>query len=341
MNVFGVPGKVRGPIEDIDIDATEIHLDWEIPDDTGGSDITGYVIEKKLSTMDKFSLVTASCSRSQFRVKKLEEKAEYVFRICAENKYGLGPWLESPPFTCRSKYRRPTAPSSPQFYEVTANTMTMIWNPPQSTGGIELTGYYIEKRERNAILWTKVNKRPIKDPEHRCTGLLEGLEYQFRVYCENKVGVSAISDPSKFQRAFDQVSEPQDLEVVDINRDSVSLKWKEPKFNGGANITSYNVEKRSGLDNRWYRANFTSITEMEYTVTALTPGEDYQFRIVARNALGTMSKPSTPTDKIIPHDEFVAPQILFEKELLDGVFTRNGKTIVLKARVTGKPYPRI
>ena len=109
--MFGVPGKIRGPIEQIDIDATEIHLDWEIPDDIGGSDITGYVIEKKLSTMDKFSLVTASCSRSQFRVKKLEEKAEYVFRICAENKYGLGPWLESPPFTCRSKYRRPTAPS--------------------------------------------------------------------------------------------------------------------------------------------------------------------------------------------------------------------------------------
>merc|ERR1712131_124063 len=144
LNVFGVPGKVRGPIEAIDIDATEIHLDWEIPDDTGGSDITGYVIEKKLATMDKFNLVTASCTRSQFRVKKLEEKCEYVFRICAENKYGLGPWLESPPFTCRSKYRKPTAPSSPQFYEVTANTMTMIWNAPQSTGGTELLGYYLE-----------------------------------------------------------------------------------------------------------------------------------------------------------------------------------------------------
>ena len=27
LNVFGVPGKVRGPIEAIDVDATEIHLD--------------------------------------------------------------------------------------------------------------------------------------------------------------------------------------------------------------------------------------------------------------------------------------------------------------------------
>ena len=78
-----------------------------------------------------------------------------------------------------------------------------------------------------------------------------------------------------------------------------------------------------------------------YTVTALTPGEDYKFRFVARNALGTMFKPSTLTDKIFPNDEFVASQILFKKKLLDGFFTRNDKTIVLKARVTGKPYPRI
>ena len=98
LNVFGVPGKVKGPIEAIDIDATEIHLDWEIPTETGGSDITGYVIEKKLSSMDKFTLVTASCTRSQFKVKKLEEKSEYVFRICAENKYGFN--VKLPIFTC-------------------------------------------------------------------------------------------------------------------------------------------------------------------------------------------------------------------------------------------------
>ena len=81
LNVFGVPGKVHGPIEFIDVDATEVHLDWEIPEDTGGSEITGYVIEQRISTMDKFKMVTASCSRSQYRVKKLEERQEYVFRI--------------------------------------------------------------------------------------------------------------------------------------------------------------------------------------------------------------------------------------------------------------------
>ena len=76
-------------------------------------------------------------------------------------------------------------------------------------------------------------------------------------------------------------------------------------------------------------------------MTALTPGEDYQFRVIARNAIGTMSKPSQPTEKVIPHDEFVAPQIMFDKELLDGIYTRNEKLIVLKAQVTGKPAPRI
>ena len=181
---------------------------------------------------------------------KLSEKVEYVFRICAENKYGLGQWLKSPPMITRSKFRMPTAPTTPEFDEIAANHMTLVWNGPQSTGGTELFGYYLEKRERNALLWTKVNKRPIQGTEHKVTGILEGLEYQFRVHCENKVGFSKNSDPSVFQRAFDPVTEPLELELIDINRDSVTIQWKEPKFNGGTNIASYNVEKRSDLDNR-------------------------------------------------------------------------------------------
>ena len=341
INVFGSPGKIKGLIEFSEITANSMILTWEAPDDNGGSDITNYIIEKKETANNFWTPVNANCCRTTLKAAKLHEKTEYVFRVAAENKYGMGEFVESQEVIAKYPFRTPGQPSQPEVVEITSESMTVCWNESYSDGGTEITGYYIERKERNAILWTKLHVAPLKHREFKTTGLIEGLEYQFRVYAENMVGISQPSEPSKPERAHNVVSPPSCPDWTDITRDTVSLKWNPPKNDGGSRIIGYNVEKRSGSDGRWFKCNYTNVSGCEFTVTSLSAGEKYQFRVFARNASGTVSKPSLPTAEIICHDDFKPPSIHLSSGLLDGVSIRAGSTLKLKAMISGKPPPAI
>lgn len=66
--------------------------------------------------------------------------------------------------------------------------MILSWERPSSDGGSPLTGYCIEKKERNSLLWVKANESMVKATQYTCTGLIEGLEYTFRVSALNMAG---------------------------------------------------------------------------------------------------------------------------------------------------------
>ena len=53
--------------------------------------MTGYIIEKRLSTTHKWEkAATVDPSVTQFVIENLKEKSEYYFRISAENEVGAG-----------------------------------------------------------------------------------------------------------------------------------------------------------------------------------------------------------------------------------------------------------
>lgn len=60
-----------------------------------------------------------------------------------------------------------------------------------------MTGYWIEKKERNTILWVRENKLPCLECHYKVSNLIEGLEYQFRVYAMNLAGLSKPSEASR------------------------------------------------------------------------------------------------------------------------------------------------
>lgn len=60
-------------------------------------------------------------------------------------------------------------------------------------------------------------------------------------------GLSSPSEPSKFERARNIVSQPGCPDWTDVTRDSVSLVWTPPMNDGGSKIIGYNVEKTCGM----------------------------------------------------------------------------------------------
>lgn len=65
-------------------------IQWESPENDGGSEIIGYVIEKKLEYVPKWEkVVTLEAFSLEYTAVNLKDKSDYVFRVSAENAVGL------------------------------------------------------------------------------------------------------------------------------------------------------------------------------------------------------------------------------------------------------------
>uniref|UniRef100_A0A8C6X0I9 Titin n=1 Tax=Naja naja TaxID=35670 RepID=A0A8C6X0I9_NAJNA len=219
--------------------------------------------------------------------------------------------------------------------------MIVQWHEPINDGGSRILGYHLERKERNSILWTKVNKTIIQDTHYKATNLEENIEYEFRVSAENIVGVGKASKVSECYVARDACDPPGCPEAIVVTRSAITLQWTKPEYDGGSKITGYVVEKRDLPDGRWMKASFTNITETQFTVTGLTEDQRYEFRVIARNAAGAVSKPSDSTGPITAKDEVELPRISMDPKYKDAIVVNAGETFKLEADVHGKPIPTI
>uniref|UniRef100_A0A8B9NAS4 Titin n=1 Tax=Accipiter nisus TaxID=211598 RepID=A0A8B9NAS4_9AVES len=235
----------------------------------------------------------------------------------------------------------PRPPGTPFVTTVTKDSMVVQWHEPINDGGSRVLGYHLERKEKNSILWAKVNKTIIQDTSFKTTNLEEGIEYEFRVSAENIVGVGKTSKVSECYVARDPCDPPGCPEAIIIKRSSITLQWTKPEYDGGSKITGYIVEKRDLPDGRWMKASFTNIIETQFTVTGLTEDQRYEFRVIAKNAAGAISKPSDSTGPITARDEVELPRISMDPKYKDTIVVNAGETFRLEADVHGKPLPTI
>lgn len=97
---------------------------------------------------------------------------------------------------------------------------------------------------------------------------------------------------------------PRNVRITDISKNSVNLSWQQPAFDGGSKITGYIVERRDLPDGRWTKASFTNVIETQFTVSGLTQNSQYEFRVLARNAVGSVSNPSEVVGPITCIDSY-------------------------------------
>ncbi len=175
--------------------------------------------------------------------------------------------------------------------------MTLTWTPPDSDNGSPITGYIVEKRDRMSTRWTKVTRETVTELTYTVTGLNEGNEYDFRVSAENKAGVGEPSQPSKSTIAkppYDKPDAPEHPSISNITASSMTLNWSPPLSDGGSPVTGYLIEKKDRFSSRWSRVNDYSTQDVEFIVSGLKQGSEYEFRVAAENKAG-VGKPSKST----------------------------------------------
>ena len=84
------------------------------------------------------------------------------------------------------------APSKPQgplkVSDITKNGCKLKWEKPEDDGGKPITGYKVEKLDKNTGRWVPVGRT--NDTEMDVKGLQEGHDYEFRVKALNEEGES-------------------------------------------------------------------------------------------------------------------------------------------------------
>lgn len=338
--VLEKPDPPTGPVKIDEISSDYVTISWAPPEYTGGCQLDNYVVEKREATSTEWQTVSATTVRTTIKITKLKTGSEYQFRVFAENRYGKSTAVTSPIVTAQYPFSVPMAPGTPFVSTVTKYSMMVEWELPAKNGGSPIIGYHLERKEKNSILWTKLNKLVIPEAHFKASGLEEGIDYEFRVFAENIAGLSPSSKISECFVARDPCDPPGKPEAIVVTREHITLQWEKPRYDGGSTITGYVVEKKELPDGRWMKANFTNVIENQFTVTGLTGGQNYEFRVTAKNGAGVWSTASESVT-IIAQDVIEGPTAIVDPKFKTTTVVQAGDTFVIEADYFGKPLPTV
>ncbi|KAE8739414.1 hypothetical protein FOCC_FOCC015100, partial [Frankliniella occidentalis] len=339
VTVVDRPGPPKGPMQFPNVNQEQITIEWLPPEDNGGSELTGYVVEMSEYAVENWRQVPGFCPKCTFTVKGLTEGKKYVFRVRAENMYGVSDPLEGNPIVAKSPFDPPDAPGQPEVLGYTPSSCSLKWTPPSVSGGKPVTGYYVEKRERGTGDWVRCNNYPTPNLTYTVPDLREGNRYEFRVVAVNEAGPGKPSKPTEPITAEHQrlVPDPPEPPKPDrITKDSVTLSWRPPRSDGGSKIKGYIVQKKLKGEPDWTDVNDVPVPETTFKVPNLKEGDDYQFRVIAVNDVGR-SEPSRPSPNIIIEEQANKP--VLDLSGVRDITVRAGEDFSIHVPYVGFPKP--
>ena len=273
--------------------AAQVVLSWTAPD-SGGSPILRYEYSSDNGTRWR----TTGGTTTSYTATLTSYSAllvignTYFWRVRAVNAVGNGTASD---YELAAASAEPTAPGAVQNFDATASTtvagqVALDWDAPASTGGSPIIRYEYRYHDGDTAQpgWTD---NGVSTTDVTLTGLTNyGESHTFWVRAVNSVGFgpfrTANATPGSVPDAPTGLStSPGDTQVT--------LSWTAPDGNGGA-IFRYDYSSDDGSS--WTSTGSTSTSR---TVTGLTNGTEYTFRVRAVNSYGlsaaSASAAATPT----------------------------------------------
>ena len=286
----GQTGALGAPDVPHSLDATpgdrQVMLGWVQP--SGGAEVTGYEYEQDVSG----TWISTGSTTTSYTVTGLTNGQSYTFRVRAANSAG-----QSAASAASASVTPATVPGAPTSLSATVSDqrVDLIWTAPASNGGQSITDY--EYEQGGSGTWISTGGTATS---YMVRNLTNGQPYRFRVRAVNSVGAGAASAASPNVTPATEPDAPTGLSAT-VSDQEVDLIWTAPASNGGATILRYEYE----LD---FSGTWTSTggTATSYTVTGLTNGQSYTFRVRAVNRVGagqaTSSQSATPTSTVVAPD---------------------------------------
>ncbi|WP_375433283.1 fibronectin type III domain-containing protein [uncultured Friedmanniella sp.] len=183
-------------------------------------------------------------------------------------------------WTSQAAIDKPAAPASPT---ATAGLTSAVlsWVAPAANNSV-ITGYVITPFLAG-VAQPVINVDP-SAKTRTLNGLTAGGSYTFKIAAVNAAGTSTLSGSSNTVTPFAALNAPT-ITSVTAASSSARLSWTAPSSNGGSAITGYVVTPYIGGTAQTPQTFASTATTQ--TVTGLTPGTAYTFRVAATNLSGT------------------------------------------------------
>lgn len=280
-----------------------------LPTDTGGSPITSYNLQYSSTSstgpwLPALPLLPYSVSAltTSYLFTGLTNGTQYYFQVQAVNLNGPGPYSAQTPFSTATPSITPQPPIPITTTAITSTSIALSWTAPTglaNTGGNPVTGYIIylsEISSTGSIISTTSTNISGTPPATTYTipGLTHATLYAIQISSINCSGVGPLSAPPLYVTTSSiPPSAPTNVVITNCNTgytNSVILTWTAPIDDGGSPITNYVVYYRtssvgSSPAGIWYTYD-TNSSATTATISFLTPGISYDFKVAAQNAAG-------------------------------------------------------
>ncbi|XP_040583966.1 twitchin [Lepeophtheirus salmonis] len=244
-------------------------------------------------------------------------------------------------------YGPPSSPKGPlNISEITKKTCFLQWSFPEDDGGRTISNFEVEKMDvtKGENSWLLCGSP--KGLSYRVTNMVEGHKYKFLVRTVNSSGFESpelySSEDILAKNPYDPPSTPTKPKVMDWGENWADLEWIPPQEDGGTEILEYFVEVRNTCKRNWIQGVVTKSTSCQISSNSglISPGNDYQFRVAAKNKGGEISEFSSPSSTIKAEVRFIKPKI--NRDIL--IAEKNihaGQTLRLEIEVTSAPLAKV
>ncbi|MFT7812321.1 M-protein, striated muscle-like isoform X1 [Arapaima gigas] len=291
LDVLAAPGRVVATRNT----STSVVVSWEASQDA--KQLVGYYIEVSVVG----SGIWKPCNNKPVKVTRfvchgLNTGEQCVFRVKAINAAGYSQSSkESESVEVKAAIAPSSMPGGLRVMEKVRDIMVLEWDQPKFSGGVEVTGYFLDIRsvkEGKPGKWHEVNTKAVSTRSYKVENLKENVLYQFQVRAVNMAGLSRASAPTAAVECKEYTitvpGPPVGLHVTEVRKNSLTLLWKPPEFDGRSNITGYYVDiKEAGAgDDAWRGINEKATPTKYLKITGLKGGVSYVFRVYAQNLVG-------------------------------------------------------
>ena len=279
------PGKVSS-LTVTSVSASIIDLSWSAPSYDGGSPVTGYRVDIRTVTPQAYVRLDETTSTS-YRVTGLNHSTQYRILVRPVNNTGAG--IQTAITSTTTAATRPDAAPRLTATATGRTSIDISWTLPVETGGIPITAGQIGV-SRNGTTddgFIGVSPGALSATDK---GLQPNTIYYYRIRFQNSEGVSPWSDyVSATTDAVSTPGAPTGLTAAASGLNSHVLTWTAPADDGGAAITSYQVESSNNGDPGSFSvlipANRGNAT-LRFS-RPVSPGTSTYYRVKAHNSVGT------------------------------------------------------
>ena len=283
-NAPAAPTTVRGD--------AQVTVNWVAPAN-GGSVITGYTVTTYAAgvVVAGRTCSTASATTVTCNITGLTNGTAYTFTVTATNALGSAESVASAAVTPGAAPAQAAAPTVVKGHQ----SVQVSWVAPAANGSA-ITGYTVTAYTGSTAVTGKTC--PLSTPTATTcimTGLTNGTAYTFKVKATNAIGstdsvASAAVTPAAVPVA---PTAPRVSVGAAVGAKKATITWTAPANNGSV-ITGFTVTAYTAAGASAGTCSTTSVTALSCSITGLTTGTTYTFKVTAKNANGnSFSSPGT------------------------------------------------